>query len=239
MTVAGHEGWAPDELRGERGRRRRGRACLIGEDTARPVVGRVPGRGLRDRGVRGSLEDPRVPQDPALGGAFRRDRLRASGRAHLERCSEGMRAHPRAGRRGDRHRKQRPGRSRSLQSSRCQGGSRQSRRRRSGIRGPRTSRSCSQMCSTRQSRARSSRSSTSPTVPTCSCSARLTPSHRSPPSKPVAAQIGHAACVPYGKFLSWRNMVEVEPPNRPTPNRVVVVGCSPLDGLEVRFRGLP
>jgi len=40
------------------------------------------------------------------------------------------------------------------------------------------------------------------------------------PSKPVADQIGHSAQVPYGKFLSWRGMVEVEPPNRPTPNRV-------------------
>jgi hydroxymethylglutaryl-CoA synthase len=39
------------------------------------------------------------------------------------------------------------------------------------------------------------------------------------PAKPVADQIARSALVPYGKFLTWRNMVEVEPPNRPTPNR--------------------
>ena len=38
-------------------------------------------------------------------------------------------------------------------------------------------------------------------------------------SKSVADQIARGAPVPYGKFLTWRNMVEVEPPNRPTPNR--------------------
>ena len=39
------------------------------------------------------------------------------------------------------------------------------------------------------------------------------------PAKTVADQIGRGASVPYGKFLTWRNMVDVEPPNRPMPNR--------------------
>ncbi len=39
------------------------------------------------------------------------------------------------------------------------------------------------------------------------------------PAKSVAAQIARNALVPYGKFLTWRNMVDIEPPNRPTPNR--------------------
>lgn len=39
------------------------------------------------------------------------------------------------------------------------------------------------------------------------------------PAKPVAGQIGRGAPVPYGKYLSWRGMVEIEPPNRPTPAR--------------------
>ena len=39
------------------------------------------------------------------------------------------------------------------------------------------------------------------------------------PAKSVAGQIERRALVTYGKFLSWRNMVDVEPPNRPTPNR--------------------
>ena len=38
-------------------------------------------------------------------------------------------------------------------------------------------------------------------------------------AKPVAGQIARSATVPYGKFLTWRNVVDVEPPNRPTPNR--------------------
>ncbi|MEZ5165443.1 MAG: OB-fold domain-containing protein [Acidimicrobiales bacterium] len=49
---------------------------------------------------------------------------------------------------------------------------------------------------------------------------RTTPAidaHR--PSVPVTAQISAGAPVPYGKFLSWRGMVAVEPPNRPAPNR--------------------
>ena len=39
------------------------------------------------------------------------------------------------------------------------------------------------------------------------------------PAKAVADQIAFGAPVAYGKFLSWRNMVDVEPPNRPMPNR--------------------
>jgi hydroxymethylglutaryl-CoA synthase len=39
------------------------------------------------------------------------------------------------------------------------------------------------------------------------------------PAKPVVDQIERRALVTYGKFLSWRNMVDVEPPNRPTPSR--------------------
>jgi uncharacterized OB-fold protein len=39
------------------------------------------------------------------------------------------------------------------------------------------------------------------------------------PAKPVAEQLTRGAPVAYGKFLSWRNMVDLEPPNRPTPNR--------------------
>jgi len=39
------------------------------------------------------------------------------------------------------------------------------------------------------------------------------------PAKSVASQIARSAPVAYGKYLSWRNMVDVEPPNRPTPSR--------------------
>jgi uncharacterized OB-fold protein len=39
------------------------------------------------------------------------------------------------------------------------------------------------------------------------------------PTKTVAAQIAAGAPVPYGRYLSWRGMVELEPPNRPMPGR--------------------
>jgi 3-hydroxy-3-methylglutaryl CoA synthase/uncharacterized OB-fold protein len=39
------------------------------------------------------------------------------------------------------------------------------------------------------------------------------------PAKSVADQIARSAPVAYGKYLSWRNLVDVEPPNRPTPSR--------------------
>lgn len=38
-------------------------------------------------------------------------------------------------------------------------------------------------------------------------------------SPTVAAQIAAGGSVSYGKYLSWRQMVAVEPPNRPAPNR--------------------
>jgi hydroxymethylglutaryl-CoA synthase len=40
------------------------------------------------------------------------------------------------------------------------------------------------------------------------------------PARTVAAQVGNGAPVSYGKFLSWRNMVDLEPPRRPEPQRV-------------------
>ncbi len=38
-------------------------------------------------------------------------------------------------------------------------------------------------------------------------------------SAPVVAQAAAGGPLSYGKFLSWRGMVAVEPPNRPAPNR--------------------
>jgi 3-hydroxy-3-methylglutaryl CoA synthase len=39
-------------------------------------------------------------------------------------------------------------------------------------------------------------------------------------ARPLAEQIERGAPVTYGKFLSWRKMLPVEPPRRPEPNRV-------------------
>lgn len=40
------------------------------------------------------------------------------------------------------------------------------------------------------------------------------------PAKPVAKQLERTSPLPYGKFLSWRQMVTIEPPRRPEPGRV-------------------
>jgi uncharacterized OB-fold protein len=40
------------------------------------------------------------------------------------------------------------------------------------------------------------------------------------PARTVAAQIDDATDLPYGKFLSWRGVVNVEPPRRPEPDRI-------------------
>jgi hydroxymethylglutaryl-CoA synthase len=39
------------------------------------------------------------------------------------------------------------------------------------------------------------------------------------PARPVAAQVAAGGVVPYGKFLSWKGAVKVEPPRRPEPTR--------------------
>jgi len=40
------------------------------------------------------------------------------------------------------------------------------------------------------------------------------------PARSIAKQIAAAADLPYGKFLSWRNQVGLEPPRRPEPERI-------------------
>ena len=39
------------------------------------------------------------------------------------------------------------------------------------------------------------------------------------PTAPVATQVAAGGPLGYGRFLAWRGMVEVEPPNRPPPSR--------------------
>jgi uncharacterized OB-fold protein len=40
------------------------------------------------------------------------------------------------------------------------------------------------------------------------------------PARPVATQIASAADLPYAKYLAWRQIVTLEPPRRPEPDRV-------------------
>jgi hydroxymethylglutaryl-CoA synthase len=39
-------------------------------------------------------------------------------------------------------------------------------------------------------------------------------------ARPIARQLELGAPLPYGKFLSWRGMLEIEPPRRPEPDRI-------------------
>jgi len=47
------------------------------------------------------------------------------------------------------------------------------------------------------------------------------------PVRPVAGQVAAGGAVGYGKFLSWRGMLPVEPPRRPEPQRVCLLYTSP------------
>ncbi len=40
------------------------------------------------------------------------------------------------------------------------------------------------------------------------------------PARPVAVQVAAGGPVPYGKYLAWRGLLQVEPPRRPEPARV-------------------
>jgi uncharacterized OB-fold protein len=57
------------------------------------------------------------------------------------------------------------------------------------------------------------------------------------PACPVAAQIEAAADLPYGKFLSWRGMVTVEPPRRPEPARVSAAAAGRSEDWKLAFVG--
>jgi len=57
------------------------------------------------------------------------------------------------------------------------------------------------------------------------------------PAKTVADQIGRGAPITYGRYLSWRGMVDVEPPNRPMPNRPSSSAAARTTGWKFGFAG--
>ncbi len=56
-------------------------------------------------------------------------------------------------------------------------------------------------------------------------------------SRPIAGQIEHGSPVSYAQFLSWRQMVSVEPPNRPLPNRPSAAASHRRDDWKFGFVG--
>ena len=57
------------------------------------------------------------------------------------------------------------------------------------------------------------------------------------PAAPLASQIAASGSVSYGRFLAWRNMVDVEPPNRPSPNRPSSVAARRRTDWKYGFAG--
>lgn len=57
------------------------------------------------------------------------------------------------------------------------------------------------------------------------------------PARPVASQIAGGAPIDYAKFLSWRGMVAIEPPNRPLPNRPSAAAAHRRDDWKFGFVG--
>ncbi|HZN15394.1 MAG TPA: OB-fold domain-containing protein [Acidimicrobiales bacterium] len=57
------------------------------------------------------------------------------------------------------------------------------------------------------------------------------------PPRPVAAQVAAGAAVPYGKFLSWRGVLPIEPPRRPEPARVSASAAGRSEDWKFAFVG--
>jgi uncharacterized OB-fold protein len=57
------------------------------------------------------------------------------------------------------------------------------------------------------------------------------------PARPVLAQVAAAVDLPYGKFLSWRGMVTLEPPRRPEPARVSAAAAGRSEDWKLGFVG--
>ena len=57
------------------------------------------------------------------------------------------------------------------------------------------------------------------------------------PERTVADQVAQAADLPYGKFLSWRGMVTLEPPRRPEPQRVSATAAQRSEAWKFGFVG--
>jgi len=57
------------------------------------------------------------------------------------------------------------------------------------------------------------------------------------PARPVADQVSHGGAVPYGKFLSWRGQLTIEPPRRPEPARPSASAAARSEAWKFAFVG--
>jgi hypothetical protein len=58
-----------------------------------------------------------------------------------------------------------------------------------------------------------------------------------PPVRSVADQLGGGTTVPYGKFLSWRGGLAIEPPRRPEPSRMSASAALRNEDWKYAFAG--
>jgi hydroxymethylglutaryl-CoA synthase len=57
------------------------------------------------------------------------------------------------------------------------------------------------------------------------------------PARPVAAQVANGADLPYGKYLSWRGVVKLDPPRRPEPGRISAAVAGRTEDWKYAFVG--
>jgi len=57
------------------------------------------------------------------------------------------------------------------------------------------------------------------------------------PARPLAEQVAAGGALPYGKFLGWRGMLQVEPPRRPEPGRISAVVAARNEDWKFGFVG--
>ena len=57
------------------------------------------------------------------------------------------------------------------------------------------------------------------------------------PARTIAEQVAAGGPLPYGKFLAWRGMLQVEPPRRPEPGRISAVVAARNEDWKFGFVG--
>ncbi|MGQ0803168.1 MAG: OB-fold domain-containing protein [Actinomycetota bacterium] len=57
------------------------------------------------------------------------------------------------------------------------------------------------------------------------------------PARPLADQVNNGGELPYGKFLTWRQMVTLDPPRRPEPDRISAAVAGRTDDWKFAFVG--
>ncbi len=195
-------------------------AVLVGKESDGPVIAAYLGGASRTDEFIDRWRTPGDARPRQWEERFGETKYVPLGTDAFNAALESRRPHRRAGRRHDRHRTQRARGALARRPSRCEAHRRRSCEHRRPDRHRASVAACSRTCSSRRSPGRSLQWCPSATASTSCCFARPMRSRSTAAACPVAAQVASAGDVPYGKYLAWRNMVHVEPPRRPEPDRI-------------------